>query len=67
MAYVNERVEWQENLRAASPQWMQWFYAIGSFGQWRNRKVMRAWYLLVCFLGFIFCLALLIATIFFGR
>ena len=26
-----------------SPKFMQWLYAIFSFGQWRNRRVMKSW------------------------
>jgi len=26
-----------------SPKFMQWLYAIFSFGQWRKRRVMKAW------------------------
>ena len=67
MLNVNEQMQRQEDLIAGSPRFIWMFYTVTTWGQWRNRAFMRAWSFSVWFLGFLFCLGLIIAVLFFAH
>jgi hypothetical protein len=57
-----QQIEWE-----ASPKWMRVFFAISTFGQWRNRSVMKAWAFQGALFGFILSVGVVILLVFFAH